>query len=221
MVIIVLVAIFILLLCLNVTPLDATHKHLQTLSTTVSGDTHTPIYIIDNFLSPQECSNIIESTKDSLKPSTITRETDLENMRTSKTAHFTENHNLLSVEQKICNLLMIDKKFAERGQVQHYDVGNQFKPHMDYFHPGFDNLHLEGGQRVWTFMVYLNNVEAGGETNFIDLNVSVIPKVGRAVVWNNMGKDGSPNKRTIHEGSPVKAGVKDIITIWTRDKAQK
>ena len=43
------------------------------------------------------------------------------------------------------------------------------KEHTDWFAPGteeFDRHTSPGGQRTWTVMVYLNAVEAGGETRF-------------------------------------------------------
>ena len=33
-----------------------------------------------------------------------------------------------------------------------------------------------GGQRLWTALCYLNDVEEGGETRFTKLNIAVKPK---------------------------------------------
>jgi prolyl 4-hydroxylase len=37
-----------------------------------------------------------------------------------------------------------------------------------------------------------------------------------AVIWNNLYPDGTPNPDTLHQGMPVKAGHKAIITKWFR-----
>jgi len=39
------------------------------------------------------------------------------------------------------------------------------------------------GVRVYTFFVYLSDVEEGGGTKFNDLGITVTPKLGRAVLW--------------------------------------
>lgn len=191
------------------------------MATQVLGDDATPLYIIDDFLSAEECDGILRDTAGTLSPSTITRESEDKDFRTSKTAFFSRKGVLPGIEQKVCNTLGIDRKYAEDGQVQSYEVGQQFKSHNDYFHPGHDDEHLSGGQRTWTFMVYLGEVESGGETHFPTLDVSIEPKKGMAVVWSSIGRDGDVDPRTLHAGLPIKKGQKSIITIWTRDKPQR
>jgi prolyl 4-hydroxylase len=67
-------------------------------------------------------------------------------------------------------------------------------------------------------MIYLNEVEAGGSTRFKLLDFQVEPKLGRILIWNNMALDGSPNPWTLHEGMPVEAGTKYIVTKWHRER---
>ena len=122
------------------------------------------------------------------------------------------------LDKKICTALGTTEAFAEPTQGQHYDPGGEFKPHTDTFEahelPQFMTPTL--GQRSWTFMIYLNQPEAGGETHFVDAGLSVQPKEGMAVIWNNLLPDGRPNLDSMHHGTPVKAGHKDIITKWFR-----
>jgi prolyl 4-hydroxylase len=65
-------------------------------------------------------------------------------------------------------------------------------------------------------MVYLNEPQAGGATNFVDAGLSFKPKLGQAVIWNNMDADGQPNPHTLHQGTPVTSGAKAIVTKWFR-----
>jgi len=65
-------------------------------------------------------------------------------------------------------------------------------------------------------MIYLNDPEGGGETEFPDLGLKVTPKLGRAVVWNNLLETGQGNDKTRHQSLPVTAGTKTIITKWFR-----
>ncbi len=62
-----------------------------------------------------------------------------------------------------------------------------------------------------TFTIFRrNDVEAGGGTNFPDLDITVMPKRGRVLIWPSV-LDGDPNmedERTSHQALPVEAGIK-------------
>jgi prolyl 4-hydroxylase len=65
-------------------------------------------------------------------------------------------------------------------------------------------------------MVYLNDDFSGDETEFLKLNLKIIPKKGSAPIWNNLYRDGFPNTHTLHQAHPVHSGEKYIITKWFR-----
>jgi len=67
-------------------------------------------------------------------------------------------------------------------------------------------------------MVYLNPVEGGGSTDFTQIGLSIEPKQGALLTWNNSDLEGAPNRWTIHSGTQVSAGVKYIITKWYRTR---
>lgn len=205
-----------------------THRRLAREGMNV-GDEDTPVYVIENFLSPSECSDIIKSARGKMTPSTLTHYSGDEDFRTSETCYFDKTNTKQNmIEEKICKFMDLGLNTCEPCQIQHYNVGNQFKAHHDYFHPGTeefekfagDNANYQG-QRTWTFTVYLNDVDKGGDTEFVTLGKPVHPVTGRAVVWYNLKEDGSPNKRTMHRGTPVEKGEKYIITKWFRDRVQK
>jgi prolyl 4-hydroxylase len=66
-------------------------------------------------------------------------------------------------------------------------------------------------------MIYLNDVDQGGTTNFPAIKEALTPKKGRAVVWSSLKKDGSVDPNTSHQGTPVEKGEKWITTTWFRD----
>jgi len=59
-------------------------------------------------------------------------------------------------------------------------------------------------------------VEAGGATAFPKAGVTVQPKSGRAVVFDNLREDGSPEPDSLHAGLPVERGEKWLATLWIR-----
>lgn len=177
------------------------------------------IYEIPNFLSVEECQQVIEAINQGLQPSTVT--TAQHNYRTSRTCHLRQiNPELaLQLDLRFARLVGADPALSEPIQGQRYDIGQQFKQHTDWFTPGtkeFDIHTSPGGQRTWTLMVYLNTVESGGETCFNKLGRCFTPIPGMALAWNNLQPDGTPNPFTLHEALPVTAGNKWVITKWFR-----
>ena len=185
--------------------------------------TKAEIYSIDNFLNHEENEELISLIKTRLRPSTIASSEDKadQDYRTSKTCDLgnLDNKLLKDIDRRICNFLGIDQKFSEIIQGQFYEIGEEFKAHTDFFEE--DQMQEYGGdrgQRTYTFMVYLNDVEEGGETEFLNLNHTFKPKKGSAIAWNNLTKDGLVNKNTMHQAHPVIKGNKAVITKWFREK---
>ena len=74
------------------------------------------------------------------------------------------------------------------------------------------------GPRLFTLLVYLNDIEQGlgGETCFPEADVCVTPKLGRAVIFANVQTE-EPSKmdnRTYHEANEIQFGYKNALTVW-------
>ncbi|MGE0178183.1 MAG: prolyl hydroxylase family protein, partial [Sphingomonas sp.] len=125
------------------------------------------------------------------------------------------------VEGKIGQLTGIDPALGETIQGQRYGVGQQFKPHHDFFYSDqayWEAMEASGGQRTWTAMIFLNTPEEGGQTAFPAAGVKVTPRPGNLLAWNNMDPEGQPNLHSLHQGMPVLAGAKYVITKWYRER---
>ena len=184
------------------------------------------LFIVEDFLNPAICEQLIVTMDQKLEPSTILdtsgSRTDLH--RTSQTAHLIYNDRSLSqaIDERIADLLGVDSAKSEPIQGQRYYPNEYYKAHHDWFNPEVESGHKElelSGQRTWTFMIYLNDIEQGGETYFPDLNVMFTPMRGRAVCWRNINADQTINTHTLHEAKPVLKGTKYVITKWFREKA--
>ena len=184
------------------------------------------IYLIPRFLSQEECDLLITLSENKLVPSTVTIPLDDTEFRTSQTANlYPIDAPIVSIiDQKISACLGIEMKYSEPTQLQRYEAGQQFKPHTDFFEPNSEeyNEHAKiGGNRTWTFMVYLNNVTKGGDTVFSAIKQRIIPEVGQAVIWNNRYTNGKVNYDSLHASLPVEEGEKFVITKWFRERANQ
>ena len=180
------------------------------------------LFQMRDFASPQLCQQLMALIERDRRPSTLADAGDDRYFRTSETCDLPEaDEAVREMEQLLTKLNGIDPSYGEPLQGQRYEVGQEFKPHCDYFNRGgrdWDRYCAVAGQRTWTFMVYLNDVEAGGATRFKAVNKTFRPEVGKLLCWNNRRLDGSENPNTIHHGMKVRKGVKYVITKWYREK---
>ncbi len=178
---------------------------------------------LDDFMTKAECVKLIGIMEKHLRPSTITY--GAASYRTSKTSDLSLlNDNFVKeIDLRISEVLGINQIYSEGIQAQKYLVGEEFKEHTDFFEPGTEEFREHAsvqGNRTWTFMVYLNDTPKGGGTKFVNLGHTFYPKLGRAVIWNSLNIDGTPNRDTLHWGLPVEEGDKYIITKWFREWGQ-
>lgn len=119
----------------------------------------------------------------------------------------------LKVTDRLSELTMINEKNSEHLQLLRYEPGQFYEDHHDYIGHNIEN---QQGVRILTSYLYLNDVEAGGGTRFTDLNITVMPKRGRALFWPSVLNDSPHEKdrRTNHQALPVEAGIKFGANGW-------
>ncbi len=184
------------------------------------------IFYFHNFLSDSECEHLKVLAAPYLERSTVVGDTlengVIDNRRTSQTMFLPSDlHDPIvkNIETRISRITLIPLENCESIQVVYYDKGGEYQPHYDYFDPntqgGMANI-MRGGQRVATFLMYLNDVEKGGQTIFPKINLAVTPKRGDAILFFDCLPDGRTDPLTFHGGSPVLEGEKWIATKWFR-----
>jgi prolyl 4-hydroxylase len=180
------------------------------------------LYILRDFLTFEECAGLIERIEARRRPSTIADANGDDYFRTSETCDLDGQDALVAaLDARLAALSGIAHDHGEPLQGQRYDVGQEFKPHTDYFEPDgadFEKYCSVAGQRTWTFMIYLNDVAAGGATRFKSIDKTVQPERGKLLAWNNRRPDGTVNPATLHHGMKVRQGVKYVITRWYRER---
>ena len=180
------------------------------------------IWVVPDFFDTLECGRLMSIIDTVARPSLSYDGGDVNGYRTSYSGDV-DPHDpfILKLQRRIDRLLNINPTYGETIQGQRYLQGQQFKAHTDWFPAGtayWEQEKARFGQRSITAMAYLNTVERGGATAFPELRLSIEPRPGTLLVWNNADPDGVPNPYTLHAGTPVTKGVKYVITKWYRTR---
>lgn len=180
------------------------------------------LFAVSDFISPEECSHLIELVDRSARPSSVYEGENRAIYRTSYSGDVDPADSFVRMlERRICDLIGLDLAWGETVQGQRYTPGQEFRLHYDWFDPAASYWPRErkrGGQRSWTTMAWLNAVEEGGATEFPLLETGFPPQPGTLLLWNNARPDGTPNPDTLHAARPVVKGVKYVITKWFRTR---
>jgi prolyl 4-hydroxylase len=180
------------------------------------------LFVHRDFLPAADCAALIKQIDADRAPSKILADTPDPEFRTSETCNLDARSPLTKrVESRIAHLMGIHPAHGETIQGQRYAPGQQFKCHHDFFYTTegyWEEQEKIGGQRTWTVMIFLNTPEAGGHTNFPEAKVKIAPRAGNLLTWNNLDQFGEPNQNSLHQGIPVEAGTKYIITKWYRER---
>ncbi|MCP1468946.1 prolyl 4-hydroxylase [Sphingobium sp. OAS761] len=184
---------------------------------------HLEIYGRHGFLSKEECRDLRALIDANAKPSTLFSGSANAQYRTSDSGNLSPWEPLVEdITKRICGLTGLAPPNGETLQGQRYTEGQEYRAHCDYFPVAADYwqaMRVQGGQRTWTAMIYLSPVEAGGETHFPQCEFMVPPVEGMILVWNNMDRDGAPNRFSLHAARPVEHGVKYVVTKWFRERS--
>jgi prolyl 4-hydroxylase len=147
-------------------------------------------------------------------------------MRTNSAAAYSlidSNVVMQLVRARVAHAASVAFTALEPLEVLHYESGETYRPHIDFFHPSRPNYAEEmrlRGQRVKTCLVYLNTGYDGGETEFPRLGVRFRGDPGEALVFDNVTPDGEGDMNTLHAGLPPAKGVKWLLSQWIRERGQ-
>ncbi|XP_017238449.1 probable prolyl 4-hydroxylase 9 isoform X1 [Daucus carota subsp. sativus] len=210
--------------------------------------THIPFQVLSwkpralyfpGFATPEQCESIIKIAKASLEPSTLAlrkgeKAENLKGIRTSSgtfiKASEDKSGTLDIIEDKISSATMIPRTHGEAFNILRYEIGQKYRPHYDAFNP---NIYGQvKSQRVASFLLYLSDVEEGGETMFPYENglnydnydpdacagLKVKPRKGDGLLFYSLYPNGTIDKASLHGSCPVIRGQKWVATKWLRNQ---
>jgi prolyl 4-hydroxylase len=185
------------------------------------------ILVLDGFLSRDTCARVLTELDGALwQPSpTYKKQADgsyrnvVTDFRTSETAHqewFSAplKSALAQVERRLGALFDVTAPALEAWQATRYRHRGKFDYHLD---AGYWEGHY-AGDRILTFLLYLDTPRRGGGTHFRALDVHIEARAGRLLVWHNLFPNGGCDHRMIHSSTPLLAGHKTTLVTWQRQK---
>jgi hypothetical protein len=180
------------------------------------------------FASPAMCRWFIENARGRLSRAlvyeAISREVMAKPTRTNTAAVFdivATDFVLVLAQLRMAACLSVPLRQFEALTVLHYDEGEEITEHYDFVDPNLPSYAqeiAEKGDRVVTFLVYLNDDYQGGETAFPRLDLSHKGSRGEGIFFVN-SEHGRADTRTLHAGRAPVGGEKWIVSQFVRDRA--
>jgi prolyl 4-hydroxylase len=189
------------------------------------------VYEIESILNDTECKTLILHASPKLIRSGTISKDSISNHRTSYNTFLRNNEDDINIKPILDKIDYITHKLSgkpyenqEPLQVVKYTKGQEYKEHYDCCVP-LDNAmciqdNEKHGFRHSTLLIYLNEVEKGGETDFPLLKHKFTPKLGKAIYFFNLNKnETSYHKLSKHAGlPPLGEGEKWVCNKWIRTK---
>ncbi|GMP30442.1 hypothetical protein CsSME_00005108 [Camellia sinensis var. sinensis] len=193
-------------------------------------------FLYKGFLTHEECDHLVQLAKDKLEKSMVADNESGKSVesevRTSSGMFLNKAQDevVAGIEAKIAAWTFLPPENGEAMQILHYEHGQKYEPHFDYFH---DKANQElGGHRVATVLMYLSDVNNGGETIFPDSEgkdtqlkedywsdcakngYAVKPHKGDALLFFSLHLDATTDPLSLHGSCPVIEGEKWSATKW-------
>jgi len=187
-------------------------------------DSTPQVVVLEHFLTDAECDELIELAENKLEPAEVvssrTGEGFVSPARVAEAVEFAGAQYDLTrkIEARIEALTHWPSTHFQHFQMIRYGVGGQYRPHHDCYNPdmpAFREILQTNGQRLATFLIYLNDCPRSGATAFPRLDgLFVCPQKGNALFFSYPGSGGKPDISCLHAAGPVLEGQKWIATTW-------
>lgn len=181
-----------------------------------------------SFVTPAVCDWIIEQMRPFLEPAKIYSADHhghvADQMRTNSIGPLhLARIDLVNVllQYRISAVTRIPVANFDGPTALHYKVGEEIKDHYDYINPDIPNYAYEiqtRGERLITFLTYLNDDYDAGETAFPKLDKSHKGSTGDGLLFLNVLNDATPDARSVHAGRPPTRGEKFLLSQFLRQQ---
>jgi prolyl 4-hydroxylase len=127
---------------------------------------------------------------------------------------------LILIRNKIAAITGLPVAAMEPPRVFHYALGQDIKPHYDRLNDGIGDYARSGykGDRIATFLLYLNDDFDGGELEFPLVDQRFKGKAGDALYFAHVDQAGARERLSLHAGLPIRRGEKYVLSQWIHDR---
>lgn len=124
---------------------------------------------------------------------------------------------IVEIERQLESRFGLNSSYGAPSQLLFYNEGASYRAHLDC--GGDLSGHVKSGnERIYSVIVYLNDVAEGGETVFVNLPpfpLRIRPKCGTALIWRSLhGLNRTCTNATLHRADPVISGTKVAYQRW-------
>jgi prolyl 4-hydroxylase len=184
------------------------------------------IYAFDQFISAGECRHITEVASSNLQPGQVSGVDGgvRSRGRSNDLAWLPHDHDevTIAVAERVSALVELPVDHAESMQVIRYRPGQEYRHHFDAYNLASERGRrccARGGQRLVTTLIYLSEVEEGGETGFPRLGLEVEPRKRTMLLFHNCHVNTTlVHPDSLHSGQPVVRGEKWAVNLWFRER---
>ncbi|WOK94417.1 putative prolyl 4-hydroxylase 9 [Canna indica] len=200
-------------------------------------------FYFPEFATVDQCQTIIKTAKSRLTPSTLflrkgETEENTKGIRTSTGTFLSASDDstgtLELIEKKIARVTKIPRENGEAFNILRYELGQRYASHYDAFDPA--QYGPQKSHRVATFLLYMSDVEEGGETCFPFENgfimhigydyekcigLKIKPRMGDGILFYSMFVNHTIDPTSLHGSCPVIKGEKWVATKWIRDQREE
>ena len=127
----------------------------------------------------------------------------------------------IAIQHRMAAAVGLPVENMEGPTMLRYEVGQQITEHFDFVNPsmpGYEDEIGRRGERIVTFLIYLNDDYEGGETDFPRLGVRHKGRRRDALFFVNALPDGRPDTRMVHAGRPPASGEKWVVSQFIRSR---
>jgi hypothetical protein len=127
---------------------------------------------------------------------------------------------LILIRNRIAAATGLPVAAMEPPRVLHYAVGQEIKSHYDRINDGIGDYARTGykGDRIVTFLLYLNEDFDGGDLEFPKVGKRFRGKTGDAIYFAHVDHAGAPDRLSLHAGLPILRGEKYLFSQWIHDR---
>ena len=182
------------------------------------------IGVYDNYITKEDCNQAIKLYEDQNNfNNTVNRlGSEKVSILTKQDQQFFAAPNNLDIWWESLKPMMFNFDLAWNHYIQNTGADDAYGKPFNYTSlkiqktlptEGYHVWHIEHNRgfeneaRAFVFSIYLNDVEEGGETEFLHFSKRVKPRTGRIVIW----PAAFPY---LHRGNPPLSGEKYILTSW-------